>query len=141
VMKHIYWGLAGYIVLALLGLWLVNKLIRWSLGRWGRRTGIRRLSDIASFPLLLLLVSLLNFAASPLVNTVSRYEEHAADKYAIELTNNTDAAISSFQKLTKAGLSEVNPPLLVKLFRYTHPTMLERIVFLEEYAPPLWEKR
>ncbi|EZP78722.1 Zn-dependent protease with chaperone function [Parageobacillus genomosp. 1] len=141
VMKHIYWGLAGYIVLALFGLWLVSKLIRWSLGRWGRRIGIRRLSDIASFPLLLLLVSLLSFAASPLVNAVSRYEEHAADKYAIELTKNTDAAISSFQKLTKAGLSEVNPPLLVKLFRYTHPTMLERIVFLEEYAPPLREKR
>jgi STE24 endopeptidase len=141
VMKHIYWGLAGYIVLALFGLWLVSKLIRWCLGRWGRYIGIRRLSDIASFPLLLLLVSLLNFAASPLVNTVSRYEEHAADKYAIELTKNTDAAISSFQKLTKAGLSEVNPPLLVKLFRYTHPTMLERIVFLEEYAPPWREKR
>jgi STE24 endopeptidase len=141
VMKHIYWGLVGYIVLAFFGLWLVSKLIGWSIARWGRRMGIRRLGDIASFPLLLLLVSLLHFAASPLMNAVSRYEEHAADKYAIELTKNTDAAISSFQKLTKAGLSEVNPPLLVKLFRYTHPTMLERIVFLEEYAPSLQEKR
>jgi STE24 endopeptidase len=72
---------------------------------------------------------------------VSRYEEHAADRYAIELTGNKEAAISSFQKLTKAGLSEVNPPFVVKIFRYTHPTMLERIVFLEEYAPPLRERR
>jgi hypothetical protein len=38
-----------------------------------------------------------------------------------------DAAVSTFQELTKAGLSEVNPPVLVKWFRYSHPPMLERI--------------
>jgi STE24 endopeptidase len=27
----------------------------------------------------------------------------------------------------------VNPPLLVKIFRYGHPTMLERISRIEQY--------
>jgi STE24 endopeptidase len=141
VMKHIYWGIAGYIALAFFGLWIISKWIKWAIARWGEVVGINKLSDIASLPLFLLLVSLLSFAVSPFVNAVSRYEEHAADKYAIELTKNPDAAISSFQKLTKAGLSEVNPPLIVKLFRYTHPTILERIVYLEEHQTSLRKKQ
>ncbi|KYD32782.1 M48 family metallopeptidase [Parageobacillus toebii] len=140
VMKHIYWGIAGYIVLAFFGLWMISKWIKLAIARWGKLIGLNKVSDIASLPLFLLLVSLLSFAWSPFVNAVSRYEEHAADKYAIELTKNPDAAISSFQKLTKAGLSEVNPPLIVKLFRYTHPTILERIIYLQEQRTSLQEK-
>ena len=44
-----------------------------------------------------------------------------------------EAGITTFQELTRAGLSQVNPPFLVKIFRYGHPTMLERISTLEEY--------
>ncbi|RKJ38399.1 M48 family peptidase, partial [Butyricicoccus sp. 1XD8-22] len=60
-------------------------------------------------------------------NSISRYQEARADQYAIELVNDSEAAVSGFQKLAKAGLSEMNPPLLIKWFRYTHPPMLERI--------------
>jgi STE24 endopeptidase len=94
---------------------------------------IKDIKELNSLPLFFLLISLLSFSVSPLVNAVSRYEEHAADRYAIELTKNTEAAISSFQELTRAGLSQVNPPYLVKIFRYGHPTILERIVFLNMY--------
>jgi Zn-dependent protease with chaperone function len=76
---------------------------------------------------------MLAFTASPLSNFVSRYQEARADRYAIEMTDNSEAAITSFQELSKAGLSQVNPPLLVKIFRYGHPTMLERISRLEQY--------
>ncbi|MBA2874836.1 M48 family metallopeptidase [Thermaerobacillus caldiproteolyticus] len=131
VMKHVYWGVAGYIVLTFFGLLVANWLMKWVIARWGAHLRIKKMRDIASLPLFLLIISLLNFSVSPLVNAVSRYEEHAADKYAIELTGDTEAAVSSFQKLTKAGLSQVNPPYIVKLFRYTHPTILERIVFLQ----------
>mgnify|MGYP000870996201 CR=1 FL=1 len=59
--------------------------------------------------------------------------EKRADRYAIEMTDDTDAAIETFQELTRAGLSQVHPPFLVKIFRYGHPTMLERIHMIEEY--------
>jgi Zn-dependent protease with chaperone function len=133
VMKHIYWGVAGYIVLALFGLFALNKLMRWAIWRWGEHLHVSSMKELASLPLLLLIVSLLNFSVSPFVHTVSRYEEHAADKYALELTGNAEAGISSFQKLAKTGLSQVNPPYLVKLFRYDHPTMLERITYLQQH--------
>ena len=51
----------------------------------------------------------------------------------LEITKDAAAGITTFQELTRSGLSQVNPPFLVKFFRYGHPTMLERISMLEEY--------
>lgn len=133
VEKHIYFGIAGYLLMSLFGLYLVSRLMDWGVQKWGKEFKIPAVHDIRSFPLFLIITSMLMFASSPLSNFVSRYQETRADRYAIELTKNTEAAITSFQVLSKAGLSQVNPPLLVKIFRYGHPTMLERISRLEEY--------
>jgi STE24 endopeptidase len=133
VMKHIYWGVAGYIVLTFIGLYVTNRWMKRIIARWGERLHIRKLNEMSSLPLFLLLISILSFAASPALNAVSRYEEHAADQYAIELTENKEAAVSTFQELSRSSLSQVHPPYLVKLFRYGHPTILERIIFLESH--------
>jgi Zn-dependent protease with chaperone function len=133
VEKHIYFGIAGYLLLSLLGLYLTYKIMNWAVRKWGKELKIDDVRDIRSLPLFFMILSLLLFSASPLTNLASRYEETRADKYAIEMTKNPEAAISSFQELTRSGLSEVNPPLLVKIFRYTHPSMLDRISMLEEY--------
>jgi STE24 endopeptidase len=134
VMKHIYIGIAGYLLASLVGLFLVHLLMRLMIKRFGTLLKIRSIKDLTAFPLFLILIGVLTFASSPIANTVARFQEKSADMYAIEMTNNHEAAVISFQKLSKAGLSDVNPPTLVKLFRYTHPTMLERIVYLEEHG-------
>ncbi|GIN73989.1 metalloprotease [Bacillus sp. J14TS2] len=133
VEKHIYIGMAGYIVLSFVGLWLTAKLMEHWLARRGKAWKVEKMSNLSSLPVFLLITSVLLFAASPLTNMVSRYQESRADTYAVEMTQDKAAGIESFQSLTKAGLSQVNPPLLVKLFRYGHPTMLERIKKIEEY--------
>lgn len=134
VEKHIYFGIAGYLLLTLLGLWLTAKGLRWLIRRQGHVLNIKNVGDIGSYPLFLLLTSVLLFASSPLSNYVSRYQETRADQYAISLTGDRESAITAFQKLTISGLSEVNPQLLVKWFRYTHPPMLERIYKVAEKA-------
>ncbi|MFJ8086934.1 M48 family metallopeptidase [Lysinibacillus sp. NPDC095746] len=134
VEKHIYFGIAGYLLLSLLGLWLTAKCLRWFIGRYGQVLKIKKIGDISSYPLFLLLTSVLLFASSPLSNYISRYQENRADQYAISLTGDRESAITAFQKLTISGLSEVNPQLLVKWFRYTHPPMLERIYKVAEKA-------
>ncbi|WP_235848475.1 M48 family metallopeptidase [Litchfieldia alkalitelluris] len=135
VMKHIYIGIAGYLLLTLVGLFIISRLIDGILNRWGHLLKVESVREITVLPLLLLLISVLTFVASPVENAVSRYQERAADEYAIELTHEKEPAIRTFQELTRAGLSQVNPPYLVKLFRYGHPTMLERISYLESYEP------
>lgn len=133
VEKHLYIGIAGYLLLSLIGLFLTAKLMDYMVNRWGKALKISSVNHLSSFPLFLLILSVLLFASSPFSNLVSRYQESRADTYAIEMTDNTDAGIETFQELTRAGLSQVNPPLLVKIFRYGHPTMLERITMIEEY--------
>ncbi|PLR75398.1 peptidase M48 [Bacillus sp. V3-13] len=133
VKKHIYVGIAGYLLLSLAGLYATSRIMNWAISRWGKEFKVDHVHDLRSLPLFLMILSMLMFAASPLTNFVSRYQESQADLYAIEMTKDPEAAISSFQELTRAGLSQVNPPLLVKIFRYGHPTMLERIAALEEY--------
>jgi STE24 endopeptidase len=133
VMHHLYLNVLASIVLTFFGLWFGALLLRWFVKRFGKKFRIKGTSDLASLPALLLIFSLLSFLVSPIANATSRYHEHAADRYAIEMTENSDAAIGAFQQLTVTGLSEVRPPWLVKIFRYGHPTMLERIHFLETY--------
>jgi STE24 endopeptidase len=133
VEKHIYIGIAGYLALTFVGLWLIARLMNWIVKRWGSILKISSVSSISSLPLFLLLTSVLLFASSPISNYISRYQETRADRYAIEMTENKEAAISAFQELTRAGLSQVNPPLLVKWLRYSHPSMLERISTIEQY--------
>ncbi|MEW9051365.1 MAG: M48 family metallopeptidase [Neobacillus sp.] len=133
VEKHIYIGIGGYLLISLIGLYVTYRIMNWATARWGRELKLTNVNDIRSLPLFLMVLSMLMFASSPITNLISRYEETRADRYAIEMTKNADAAINSFQELTRSGLSQVNPPLLVKIFRYTHPTMLDRISMLEEY--------
>ncbi|WP_241840544.1 M48 family metallopeptidase [Fictibacillus sp. S7] len=133
VMNHLYQNLIGAIILTLFGLFLGSKVYTWALAKWGKRWGIKGPGDIAGLPVLLLIFSLLSFLAGPVENAVSRKAEKDADRYAIEMTKDPEAAVGAFQKLTISGLSEVNPPKLVKFFLYGHPTMLERITFLDSY--------
>ncbi|UII56914.1 M48 family metallopeptidase [Cytobacillus spongiae] len=133
VEKHIYFGIAGYLLLSLVGLYITYRLMHYIINRWGAAFKIPAVEDIRSLPLFFIIISMLLFISSPLSNLVSRYEEKRADHYAIHMTNDLKAAIDTFQELTRAGLSQVNPPLLVKIFRYGHPTMLERISMVEEY--------
>jgi STE24 endopeptidase len=133
VEKHLYIGIGGYLVLSLFGLYLTHRLMNWVIKKWGRELKIDGVADIRSLPLFLMILSMFMFAASPLSNMVSRYQETRADKYAIEMLENPEAAITSFQELSRSGLSQVNPPLLVKIFRYGHPTMLERISRIEQW--------
>ena len=133
VEKHIYIGIALYVLASLVGFWLTAKIMNYVIGRWGTLLRIPSLASVTSLPLFLCIISILGFISSPVDNTVSRYLESRADAYAITMVQDKEAAVHTFQELSKASLSQLNPPGLVKLFRYSHPTMLERISTLEEY--------
>lgn len=133
VEKHVYIGIALYLLFGLVGLWLASKIMNFVINKWGRALYIPHLRSLSSFPLFLCTLSLLVFLSSPISNLISRYEEKRADVYAMEMVKDKKAAVKTFQELSKTSLSQLNPPLLVKLFRYTHPTMLERISTLENY--------
>lgn len=133
VKKHIYWAVASSIAISFVGLYLINRILQFMIAKWGSVLNIRTLASFSVLPLFFLVSSVLSFAFSPVDNYVSRMEERVSDQYAMEMTEDKKAAVETFQNLSKTSLSQVNPPGLVKFFLYTHPTMLERITYLEEY--------
>lgn len=134
VKKDIYLNIIVYLLMTLIGLGGIAKIMPWMIRRYGPILKIKQMSNIHSLPLFLLISSFLVFFSSPLFNAVSRYQEARADEYAMELMGNPEAAVSTFQQLTKVGLGEVNPSVLVKWFRYSHPPMLERINNVSDQA-------
>ncbi len=133
VMKHIYWGVASYIVLTFVGMYLISRIINMCLRKWGDTLRLSRMACLSIIPLFFLISSVLSFAVSPLSNYVSRIEERAADQYALDMTKDGKAGVKTFQYLSKTSLSQVNPPALVKFFLYTHPPIFERIHAFEQY--------
>jgi STE24 endopeptidase len=140
VLHHIPKLLTFFAVLLLIFFYLGYRLIWWVLARWGGGWEIRKLDDWASFPALMLLLSIFSFAASPVASAISRHYEHQADQYGLEVTHgltpdSSEVAAQSFQILGEVSLSDPDPsPLQVFLF-YSHPSIPDRIRFCLTYDP------
>ena len=98
VLQHILKGLAFGALLLLLGLLLLFYLMPWLI----RRLAIPGVGDWASLPLFLLLILVLSFLGDPIGNAYSRFEEHQADVYSLEVTHGLiadpgQAAAQAFQ--------------------------------------------
>ncbi len=133
VKRHLEWSAVGAVASSLLmlgvGGWLFKVIVRNRGGKWG----IRSLSDMTALPLILLMISFLSFVTLPVSNYISRQAEASADRYAMNLIGSAKGSISMHQRMSVVVLSDVNPPLLVKLFRDSHPTDMERIIDAERF--------
>ena len=136
---HHMWKLLGFLLALLLAaFWLMQRVTEWAIGRWGRSWGFEVAHDPAAIPLLMLAVSAFLFLASPLINGVSRHFEHEADTFSLELTHLNDAGARAFVKFAEDSKVLPDPSPFIRFWRYSHPTLAERIVYCATYKP--WEK-
>ena len=140
VLNHIRNSLLWLAVLLLVLLFLGSHLVRWTIGRWGTRWRIRGTADWASLPVLFLIVGLFSFFAEPIINGYSRWQEHQADIYGLEITHGvvpgaSAAAAQSFQVMGEIGLDEPNPNRFIEFWLFTHPSVADRLTFAETYDP------
>jgi STE24 endopeptidase len=140
VLEHIPKGIAVAAIFFLILFYLGYRSIGWVLERWGQKWWIRGVDDWASLPVLLLLLSIFSFVANPITSAASRYFEHQADQYGLEVTHGLtpdsgQVAAQAFEVLGKVDLSDPAPnPVDVLLF-YSHPTIPDRIHFALTYDP------
>ena len=121
--RHLWKGIAWFLLLAVPGLTLVTRLTE-------RRGGLR---DPALVPLALFVALAFSLVTLPLQNAVSRRYEAEADWIALKATNDPDAAVGLDRRLTVTSLGDPDPPDWAKLLLSTHPPALERIAMAEEY--------
>src|SRR5262249_37336967 len=105
VLHHVWIGIAVSTLLTLLALFGAHRLSGAGRGRDAAPSGFVRLSDVASLPLLMLLLSLFSFVIAPPLLALSRHHEHVADRYGLELTHDCCAAATAFIALQEQNLS------------------------------------
>ncbi len=143
VLGHVRNSLIGLAVLLLAFLFVGSWIIQWAIRRYGVRWRILAIGDWGSLPLLLLTAAVFSFASEPVVNTYSRWQEHQADIYGLEITHglvpdSSAAAARSFQVMGEIGLDEPNPNHFIEFWLFSHPSTADRLEFAETYDP--WQK-
>ena len=135
VLNHLWWDLLYSSALSFVVFYLTYKVATFLLRRYHKKFRFKHLYDIASLPLLLVLITFFMFLFSPLSNYVSRYMEHEADRFGLEITQNNQAAAEAFIALQQENLANPRPGILFKIWRSSHPSLGDRIDFCNQYCP------
>ena len=123
VHRDLWRGIALQVVVVVGGFFFADLLLR-AAGGWLQYRG---LSDPAAIPLLMLTGGAWSFVMLPIANALSRAQERAADRYALETTRNPEAFVSAMRRLSQQNMAEDRPSTLVRLLFYSHPPIRERI--------------
>jgi STE24 endopeptidase len=131
-MMIVFAGVLGFGVF-----WVASLLVNGLAARYGPRWGFREVGDLASLPLLIAVLSIISFAIQPATNSFSRWMEHDADTFGLEVTRSNDAAARAFIKLGSQNKSDPEPSPFIKAWLYTHPPLVARVRYAIMYRP--WE--
>ena len=99
-----------------------------------RYAGWNGISDIANFPLLALTAGAVSLCMLPLVNGFSRQLERAADLFAIDVTGDSLAFVSSMEKLADLNLANKSPNRIMEFIFYSHPSIENRIKLAADHV-------
>jgi STE24 endopeptidase len=121
VLKHTWWGLLFFSVLAAILFWLADRLFP----RFARAFGSNAtIADPRGLPIVVFMISLFGLVALPLTNTFGRTLETDADHYSLRTENRPDALATALVKTAE--------------YRYPRPGAIEEFVF---YDHPSVERR
>ena len=135
VLRHGQQRLLAIWGLIVLSLYAAHRLCDALIRRYHARFGFERLDDMASWPLLSLVAALVFFVTAPLFNAFTRYLEHEADRFALEVTRDNRAMAEAFLRLQQSNLDVPRPNPILHVLRDSHPSLGERIDFANGYTP------
>src|SRR5215471_9088801 len=123
VKNHIWQGLALQSALTFTGFYVVHRV----LPALSIHFGFRGAADVANLPVLGLVITVMSLLILPLVNSFSRHLETQADLYALDVTGDALAFVSSMEKLAEINLANKAPNKIIEFIFYSHPCVEERI--------------
>ncbi|MBD3165893.1 M48 family metalloprotease [bacterium] len=132
---HVYQMIGLAVVMVFAGMFTVHRTSGWFIRKFKHRFGFDGMGDIASYPLLILLFSLVAFVLQPGMMAFSRHNERVADKFGLEITRDNQAAAAAFVKLQHENLGNPYPGPLYTFFRASHPPIGDRVEFINQYRP------
>jgi STE24 endopeptidase len=122
--------LLGNAVLIWVGLFAASRLTPLALPL----LSLPSLAYIPGYPVVLFVVELFFLLASPLLNWWSRRLESGADRFALQLTHDPAAFVAAMQRIGCQNLVELCPPRWSEALLATHPALIRRIRFAENWS-------
>jgi STE24 endopeptidase len=132
VLQHIPRGIAFASAMLFIGFYIFYRAMLWLFARYGTRWRVRDLHDWAALPAILLVASVISFFSDPIANGFSRYQEHQADVYGLNIIeglipNAQQVAAHSFQVLGERSLDYPYPNRFIVFWSYDHPPSGDRL--------------
>jgi STE24 endopeptidase len=128
VLKHTWWGLLVFSVLAIVLFWIADRTFPRFARAFGSSASI---ADPRGVAVLMFMVSLFGLIASPLTNWFGRTLETQADRYSLETENRPDALSSALVKTAEYRYPRPNP--VEEFVFYDHPSVELRVRMAMEW--------
>jgi STE24 endopeptidase len=122
--EHLPKGIGWFALFAIPGAWILMRATR---GRGG-------MGAPEAVPLALLVVAVVQLAAAPAANAISRRMEAEADWKALQVTRDPDALEGLMVGFSDTSLDDPEPPGWVELMLGTHPTLADRVAMARAWA-------
>ena len=94
---------------------------------WGHVWHVQSVADLRALPLLAVVAGAMWGLLRPIRLAQSRAHERRADRFALELTGDSEAFARAVRRLGEAHLAEERPSRLTRWFFHRHPTIEERL--------------
>jgi STE24 endopeptidase len=133
VLNHIPKDMLFFTVLIVVSFAFLRWALGWCLQRWGKKWEIRGIGDTAVIPLVILLVSIIGFVTTPLLNTHVRTTEYEADMYGLNASRQPDGFAQGAIHLGE--YRKMHPGPIEEYIFFDHPSGYNRI-----YAAMRWKK-
>jgi STE24 endopeptidase len=133
VLNHIPKDMLFFSVLIVVSFAFLRWALGWCLQHWGEKWEIRGIGDTAVVPLVILLVSIIGFVTTPLLNTHVRTTEYEADMYGLNASRQPDGFAQAAIHLGE--YRKMHPGPFEEYIFFDHPSGYNRI-----YAAMRWKK-
>jgi len=134
VLNHILQSIMFLTIVAVLSFAYLFFGLRWALARWGDRWQIHEVADPAVLPLATLLIGILFFFLTPLMNSQTRMQEKEADAFGLNAARQPDGFAQAAIHLGE--YRKMHPGPIEKILFFDHPSGYNRI-----HAAMVWKSQ
>ncbi|WP_375291020.1 M48 family metallopeptidase [Qipengyuania sp.] len=122
---HVWLLVGGFLCLAAIGFFATSRIAPWLIRRYGARWGVRDIADPASLPVLAICLAVFFFLATPLTNSLVRYNESAADAFGLDAAREPDGFAKVAMRLSE--YRKIEPGAVEEAVFFDHPSGRTRV--------------
>ncbi len=125
VLGHIPRIIMGLTLIYAVAFFIMARFAPRIIARYGKRWGVRDVSDPASLPVFMILLSLVVLVANPIINTLIRVHESEADAFGLEAAREPDGFARIAMRLSE--YRKIEPSAFEEFMMFDHPSGATRV--------------